>query len=106
MGEECTCVHSERGPCSIRRDATAQACVPTGAREVGLVPTAAQIGYALGILFLAPLGDRYDRRSIILVKADYRWPLMSPFVATAFSRSGPLEVTISARTAFKNEPFE
>ena len=39
-----------------------------GARAVGLVPTAAQIGYALGILFLAPLGDRYDRRSIILIK--------------------------------------
>jgi predicted MFS family arabinose efflux permease len=36
---------------------------------VGLVPTLTQLGYALGILFLAPLGDRYDRRSIILVKS-------------------------------------
>lgn len=39
------------------------------AATIGLVPTLTQIGYALGILFLAPLGDRYDRRRIILVKA-------------------------------------
>lgn len=38
-------------------------------RIVSLVPTLTQLGYALGILLLAPLGDRHDRRSIILVKA-------------------------------------
>lgn len=38
-------------------------------QEVGLLPTLTQLGYALGILFLAPLGDRHDRRSIILGKA-------------------------------------
>jgi predicted MFS family arabinose efflux permease len=38
-------------------------------RLVGFVPTLTQLGYALGILLLAPLGDRYDRRSIILIKA-------------------------------------
>lgn len=38
-------------------------------QSVGLLPTLTQLGYALGILFLAPLGDKYDRRSIILGKA-------------------------------------
>lgn len=36
---------------------------------MGLVPTLTQAGYALGILFLLPLGDRYDRRNIILIKS-------------------------------------
>ncbi|WP_407715951.1 MFS transporter [Comamonas testosteroni] len=38
-------------------------------QSVGLLPTLTQLGYALGILFLAPLGDRHDRRKIILTKA-------------------------------------
>lgn len=38
-------------------------------RSMGWVPTLTQLGYALGILLLAPLGDRFDRRRIILVKA-------------------------------------
>jgi len=37
--------------------------------ETGMVPTLTQIGYALGILFLIPLGDRFDRRTIILLKS-------------------------------------
>ena len=36
---------------------------------IGLVPTLTQLGFALGILLLAPLGDRFDRRIIILGKA-------------------------------------
>ena len=38
-------------------------------RAIGFVPTLTQLGYALGIGLLAPLGDRYDRRRIILLKA-------------------------------------
>ncbi|RKI69571.1 MFS transporter [Corallococcus sp. AB049A] len=36
---------------------------------VGLVPMLTQLGYALGILLLTPLGDRFDRRRIIVIKA-------------------------------------
>jgi predicted MFS family arabinose efflux permease len=36
---------------------------------IGTVPMLTQLGYALGILLLAPLGDRHDRRHVMLVKA-------------------------------------
>ena len=38
------------------------------AGEIGTIPTLTQIGYTVGILLLAPLGDRYDRRRVILCK--------------------------------------
>lgn len=50
--------------------------------------------------------DKGGPSDIILVKANYKWPLMTPFVATAYNREGPREVTIASRLAFKNEPFE
>lgn len=36
---------------------------------VGALPTLTQLGYGLGIGLLAPLGDRVDRRRLIVVKA-------------------------------------
>jgi len=40
-----------------------------GVEGMGMVPTLTQAGYALGILFLLPLGDRHDRRTLILIKS-------------------------------------
>lgn len=39
------------------------------ARAAGYVPTLTQLGYAAGILWLTPLGDRLDRRRIIVAKS-------------------------------------
>lgn len=37
------------------------------ASSLALIPTLTQLGYAAGILLLAPLGDRYDRKKVILL---------------------------------------
>lgn len=39
-----------------------------GPQAIGLVPALTQLGYALGIGLLAPLGDRFDRRRLIVAK--------------------------------------
>ena len=39
-----------------------------GSAAIGLLPTLTQLGYGAAILLLSPLGDRFDRRRIILVK--------------------------------------
>ncbi|UXH80993.1 MFS transporter [Roseateles amylovorans] len=36
--------------------------------HIGAVPMLTQLGYAAGILLLTPLGDRFDRRRVILTK--------------------------------------
>jgi predicted MFS family arabinose efflux permease len=39
---------------------------PDSLRLVSLIPTSCQVGFALGLVLLVPLGDRIDRRRLIL----------------------------------------
>lgn len=49
--------------------------------------------------------NRGGAGDIIIVKANYTWPLLTPFLAN-MERQGPTSVIIPARAAFKNEPYE
>jgi Flp pilus assembly protein TadG len=63
---------------------------------------------AAAVAASAPNGafDAGGPGDIIVVKANYSWPLMTPFLATANGRDGPMSVVIASRVAFKNEPYE
>lgn len=67
---------------------------PSGAAWIGAVPSATQLGYAAGMLLLAPLGDRYDRRLLILLK------IAGVCIALFFAATAPtLGVLIGASLA-------
>jgi predicted MFS family arabinose efflux permease len=51
--------------------------------EVSLVPIATQVGYAAGLLFLSPLGDRYERRQLIV------WTTLALALALAAASLSP-----------------
>lgn len=49
--------------------------------------------------------DRGQAGDIMLVKATLRWPLLTPFLGRLYRQSGPGEVLLDARMAFRNEPY-
>jgi predicted MFS family arabinose efflux permease len=63
---------------------------PADAHWVGVVPTMTQLGYATGMFLLAPLGDRFDRRKLIL------WQLAGLCIALAVAASAPTLAVLAA----------
>jgi MFS family permease len=45
-----------------------EAAFPGRGSVAGLVPMATQLGFAVGLVLLVPLGDRIDRRRLILLQ--------------------------------------
>jgi len=50
--------------------------------------------------------DPGDAGDVVLVTATYRWPMFMPFAAAAFPRQDGLNVLITSRTLFRNEPWD
>lgn len=67
---------------------------PQSASWIGVVPTVTQLGYAAGMLLLAPLGDRFDRRRLILLQ------IAALCIALLFAAAAPsLSVLVVASLA-------
>ena len=67
---------------------------PNSASWVGAVPAVTQLGYAAGMLLLAPLGDRFDRRRLILLQ------IVGMCIALVLASTAPtLSVLIAASLA-------
>lgn len=49
--------------------------------------------------------DKGGQNDIILVKANYKWPVITPMLLSAYPQQD-MQVTLASRFAFKNEPFE
>src|SRR5580704_19757702 len=60
-----------------------EAAFPGRGSVAGLVPMASQLGFAVGLVLLVPLGDRIDRRRLILLQMT---ALALSLVAAALAR--------------------
>src|ERR1700737_1100031 len=60
-----------------------QQAFPRSVGLINLVPTATQLGFACGLFFLVPLGDRIDRRKLILVQAAVLIVVLGAFASAA-----------------------
>jgi predicted MFS family arabinose efflux permease len=81
---------------------------PASAPWVGAVPTATQLGYAAGMFFLAPLGDRFDRRRLILLQiAGLSLSLIAAATAPSLAIlvSASLAIGVLATIAQQAVPF-
>src|ERR1700728_1787251 len=70
-----------------------EAAFPGRASVAGLVPMATQLGFAVGLVLLVPLGDRIDRRRLILLQMT---ALALSLVAAALAPDASALVAISA----------
>ncbi|PWR24092.1 MFS transporter [Zavarzinia compransoris] len=80
----------------------------TSHQVIGLVPTATQVGYALGLLLLVPLGDIIDRRKLILLQsgalmAALAVMALAPYVAVVLAAS--VAVGVASTIAQQIIPF-
>jgi Flp pilus assembly protein TadG len=56
-----------------------------------------------------PMVDEFDKGApgdIMLVRVNYRMPMIVPVIALNGAAPGALEVVLDSRTTFKNEPYE
>lgn len=60
--------------------------------RIGLVPTMTQVGYSVGILGFAPLGDKLDRRQVILAKCC---ALIGALLTAAIAPSAEVVIGVS-----------
>lgn len=63
-----------------------------GDRLINLVPTATQLGYAAGLFLLVPLGDRHERRRLIMLQ----FVLLAIALAAAAIAPGPVVLILAS----------
>jgi predicted MFS family arabinose efflux permease len=72
--------------------------------DIGRIPTLTQIGYAAGLLLLNPLGDRFDRRTVILAKIALLFAaLLGMAAAQSLLQLGALSVAIGAAASLAQD---